>query len=341
MHLVPHPAKHFEELVAKLFLKLEGKQVKTRVQSASLHGQRYEADIMFGDRHNLTVAEVKHYRYLSPPRAELFVRALQQAQTIKLMMGARRGLLVISCPLTPELSDAAHMFEEIEVWDSVRLFREAAPHPDLFSEFEQLFEVSAPTPPRPSTNRDTDNRESHPEEVEGTNLANKLLAIAPGKAQSRDFEDACIAALKYLFESDLHGWHEQDETDDSLHRRDLVCRILPNSEIWRLMLTDLHTRYVVFEFKNYSTPITQSEILTTEKYLYPSALRKVAIIISPLGSAKSAIMVMQGAMREHGKLILSLTVEEITSLLVGKDGGADPNTYLFDQVDKFLMGLGR
>jgi len=76
-------------------------------------------------------------------------------------------------------------------------------------------------------------------------------------------------ALKYLFERDLFGWHEQHETEDGLHRRDLVCRILPNAEVWRLMLTDLKSRYVIFEFKNYSEPITQSEIITTERYLYP------------------------------------------------------------------------
>ncbi len=49
------------------------------------------------------------------------------------------------------------------------------------------------------------------------------------------------------------------------------------------------------------------------------SLWNVAIIISPHGCSSSATRVIQGAMREHGKLILSLTVGELATLLVGKD----------------------
>ena len=47
------------------------------------------------------------------------------------------------------------------------------------------------------------------------------------------------------------------------------------------------------------------------------------------------------AMRESGKMILSLSVPEVEKLLLAKDDGGDPNTYLFDKVDRFLMRLGR
>ncbi len=107
------------------------------------------------------------------------------------------------------------------------------------------------------------------------------------------------------------------------------------------MLADLGSRYVVFEFKNYSAAITQNEIVSTEKYLYPAALRKIAIVLSPLGSSESADKVIQGAMREHGKLILSLSVGEVCGLLEAKDNLADPNLYLFERVDRFMMSLTR
>lgn len=51
------------------------------------------------------------------------------------------------------------------------------------------------------------------------------------------------------------------------------------------MLNDIGSRYVIFEFKKYSEKITQKEVITTERYLYPSALRTVAILISPKGCA--------------------------------------------------------
>jgi hypothetical protein len=175
----------------------------------------------------------------------------------------------------------------------------------------------------------------------GEHLYDEFKSIQPGRPGARAFEDVSIKALRYLFESDLHGWYEQHETQDGLHRRDLICRILPKSEVWRLMLNDLHSRYVVFEFKNYLEPITQYEVITTERYLYPSALRNVAIIVSPKGCYKSADKVIKGAMREHGKLVISLTVDELGKLLIGKDNGADPNTYLFQRVDDVLLRLGR
>ncbi|MBB5367487.1 MULTISPECIES: hypothetical protein [unclassified Janthinobacterium] len=268
------------------------------------------------------------------------MRALRRTKTIKSLLKAKRGLLVISCRLNPQL-EAAAKNEDIEVWDSDRLFQEATAFPSLLLKFEQLFEVSAPVTISTENQPQVENFQNTSEQAKGQTLSESFLAIQPGREGSRDFEGACINALKYLFEKDLHGWHEQCETEDGLHRRDLVCRILPNSEVWRLILSDLSSRYVVFEFKNYGAAITQSEIITTEKYLYPSALRKVAIIISPHGCSQSSIRVIQGAMREHGKLILTLTVKEISDLLVGKDCGTDPNTYLFEQVDNFLMGLGR
>lgn len=125
-------------------------------------------------------------------------------------------------------------------------------------------------------------------------------------------------------------------TADTLHRRDLVCRILAKAAgVWRLMLEDLGSRYVVFEFKNYSKSLTQNEIVTTERYLYPSALRKVSIVISHEDCADSAKAVIAGAMREHGKLIIPLSVPEIIDLLNSKDEGSDPNSSLIS----FFWGL--
>jgi hypothetical protein len=46
-------------------------------------------------------------------------------------------------------------------------------------------------------------------------------------------------------------------------------------------------------------------------------------------------------MREHGKLIISLTTLDLKRLLIQKDQGSDPNTFIFDRIDKFLMALGR
>ncbi len=333
-------AASFEQLVAELFRRTGCQDVSTNFVYHGSLDHDYEIDILFGVKGDATIVEVKNYRYRSPPTPDLLAKALHRIQLVQQESQAEHSMLVMSCPLTPSLAAVASQFPRIKLWDASNLFEIASQFPDLLKKLESSLEVTTTE----VLGEIRAGAAVSPEAVEGfkgKELADSLLAISPGRSEAYVFEEKCIHALKYLFENDLVGWHEQLETDDGLHRRDLVCRILPNSEVWRLMLSDLRSRYVVFEFKNYREAISQYEIVTTERYLYPSALRRLAIIISPHGCSSSAMKVIQGAMREHGKLIISLTTKEIAELLVGKDQGSDPNTFLFDRVDDFLMSLGR
>ena len=174
---------------------------------------------------------------------------------------------------------------------------------------------------------------------QGRRLAAALQAVEPGRDASREFEDACIRALRYLFEPDLRCWRVQLTTEDNLQRRDLACRIVPAADVWRQMWS-LNSHYLVFEFKNHTNRITQKEVRETERYLCAAAKRLVAIIISPQGSASSAEAAISGAMRE-GKLIISLSVDELAAWLIMKDRGADPNAFLSERVDEFFLTLGR
>jgi hypothetical protein len=332
------------DLVADL-LKRQGKRDIVKEPRLT----EVEPDIVFGDRNDLTVVELKFYRRWSPPAPGLFRSALEYTRLCKGEMGASNAVLIITCPMRPKFKEVAARFPEVEIWDEDRLFEMAATFPDLRAQLEELLEVDAPTsvedkdPSIPhSLIMESPHGDDRPSPKPGRALAYELYAIERGRDMATAFETACIGALKYLFDHDLHGWHVQSRTVDGLHRRDLVCRIQKKAaEVWLLMMEDLGSRYVVFEFKNYSKPITQSEIITTERYLYPSALRKVAIVISHEKCADSAEAVMAGAMREHGKMILPLSVPEIVDLLLSKDEGSDPNSYLFQRVDEFLMGLGR
>jgi len=234
-----------------------------------------EPDITYGQQNSLTMIETKFYRRSSPPPASIFKRALEHTHDKGRRIGAVKIVLAISCPMGERFLNVAQAFPTVEVWDETKLFEMAAPFPEILTLFEEIFEadtpksaetlsLSSPTPAMPGT----DELASEPKK--GKVLAEALAAIERGRDMATDFENACINALKYLFEKDLHGWHEQSRTVDTLHRRDLVCRILAKAaEVWRLMLEDLGSRYVVFEFKNYSKPITQNEIVTTERYLHP------------------------------------------------------------------------
>ena len=49
----------------------------------------------------------------------------------------------------------------------------------------------------------------------------------------------------------------------------------------------------------------------------------------------------QGAMRESGKLLITLSDEQVIEMLNKKDNGSDPSDYLFGIVDNFLLTLPR
>jgi hypothetical protein len=122
---------------------------------------------------------------------------------------------------------------------------------------------------------------------------------------------------------------------------DLIARLVPSdtASFWASLAHDFRCRYVVFEFKNYGDKISQNQIYTTEKYLYPNALRSVAIIIARNGSDRSATRAIQGTLRESGKVILVLSLEDVVKLLRAKDQGLEPSDLLIDYLDELLTGI--
>lgn len=67
----------------------------------------------------------------------------------------------------------------------------------------------------------------------------------------------------------------------------------------------------------------------------------MAIIFTRCGVDKNAVCMMQGAMREHGKLILSVDDNVVCKMLHMKERGDDPTDLLFELTDNFLLSLPR
>ena len=148
-------------------------------------------------------------------------------------------------------------------------------------------------------------------------------------------------ALKEIFEQDLTAWTEQSASDTRMSVNDLVARVSSQHDFWQLLRDRFGSQYIVFEFKNYKAQIKQTQIFTTEKYLYRTALRSVAIIISRRGADKNAIKAAKGALREHGKLIINLNEEHIFQMLALRKTRDDPNTVMAQILDEFLIKIER
>lgn len=172
-------------------------------------------------------------------------------------------------------------------------------------------------------------------------LIEKLKLCKSGKKYFFDYEDICYSILELLFANELDLWKKQEKSNNDLYRFDLICRIKDDNKktFWTIVENYFKSKYVIFEFKNYSKKVTQKEIYTTEKYLYSKALRSVGIIITPNGYDTNAFWAAKGCLRENGKLILLLTNNDLLQMIEMKKDEDNQSDYLLNKLDEILLNL--
>lgn len=177
---------------------------------------------------------------------------------------------------------------------------------------------------------------------ESAGWADRLRDIEPGKEHFREYEQFCTDILKYALGEYLTLWERQEQTDNGLHRFDLCCKIKSgiHQDFFDTIMRYFNTKYIVFEFKNYTDKISQKEIYTTEKYLYGTALRKAAIVVSRQGSDDHALQAAKGSLRENGKLILCLSDQDLLEMAsIKTEGEKEPADFLGEMLDRLLIHL--
>ena len=175
----------------------------------------------------------------------------------------------------------------------------------------------------------------------GDELMNELGNCLDGRSDALLFEDICFRILKYIFFDDLSLWKQQPKSNNGLYRFDLLCRIKDNTEktLWSMIERFFNSKYIIFEFKNYSKEITQKEVYTTERYLYQKALRNVAILIAKNGFDNNSLSASKGSLRENGKLILLISVDDLKKMYMLKKDQQDPTEVLLSKIDELLIDL--
>lgn len=292
--------------------------------------------------------EVKYYRTMRAQPTLIEAAAARLAHN-GLTAQAQKGMLIVSCFLPAELRGALEQKFSITFVDQVDLRNWCVTSPGLAEKLDALLESNPSEPQSIHPARYNPIRDSKPlrglapqvRDTHGTELCEELKKIKKGKTSWAKYEKVCEKILKYLFPNDLHGWHAQMRTDDGLNRYDYVCRVRPTTEFWKFVIDHLDSRYVLFEFKNYTGEIKQGQILTTEKYLLERGLRRMAIIMTRVGADSHAVAMTQGAMREQGKLMLIVNDEKVCQMLHMKERGEDPTDCLFEIADNFLLTLPR
>lgn len=294
--------------------------------------------------------EIKYTRNSTYPTSALKIsaeRLIEAANVIRV----KEAVLIVAADIKPGIKQVVEGQYGVQVIDLDALLTLASVDLEILNRLVRLCEIDV-------SGRDLGRREGEIVEVgvfynltaaedfrkneeTGSEYIERLKALPLGREGCYEFEDLVSVVLKYLFDGDLVGWHQQKRTADDLHRYDLICRVLDKSMVWKFISSNLDSRYVLFEFKNYAEEIGQAQVYSTEKYLYEKAKRRVCFLISRKGMSDNGVVACQGAMREHGKLIISLDEDALIDFVSYKMAGNDPNDLLFDKVDNFLMELPR
>jgi len=288
--------------------------------------------------------QVKLYRSPRVDRKVLrnaAVQLLQYKQT-----HGKKALLIVTSTLDERDIKLVQNIGIDEVWDISEISSKANIDSGLASELEKFFHEAelqyASLPGSASIEPDLTEQVDFQSEIsDGERLIERLKGTAAGNADSRRFENSCCECIQYLFAEQFGPLHPQNRVEQGFQYMDLIGRLSPRNTgaFWVSLAQDFRCRYVVFEFKNYSEKISQNQVYTTEKYLYPNALRSVAIIIARKGHDSGAARAVQGALRESGKVILVLSLDDLFGLLRAKDRGLEPSDLLIDHLDNLLTTI--
>jgi hypothetical protein len=343
----------FEALLKRLF-EAEGFLVAREAQVGPAE-QRADLLITSPSSHLRAIIEAKLYRSEQVGRG-LLLNAARLTEALRSLAGADRGILAVTCRVDPLLQTELRTVPNLILYDYDVLTGLLSQYKDLATEFDSILDEAyvyraGPRPVAIATDipplkdllllQVTPRSSDVQAERRGRELCAALKAIPAGKRRASDFEKECQQCLEYAFKEDLTDWRKQETTSTGLHRFDAVAKIRSKNDFWMALVRDFRTRYVVFEFKNYGEKIAQGQIHTTEKYLYPVALRGTAVIVSRKGPDGNAEATARGALRETGKLILNITVEDLCKIVDLRDDGKDPSDVFSELMDQMLLHMER
>jgi hypothetical protein len=283
------------------------------------------------------ICEIKYFskQYIVPININ---SAIKQLST--LVNNGEQGLLITNSICSSDVKIQAIKEHNIIIFDLTNILYFTNLNSNLYRDLLGIleFSVSGIEPIEPSIHflkkEDIVNNENQ------YDWSKKFADVVEGIDNTK-YEKLCVEVLRLLFSDYLDIWSEQQKSNGDLYRFDLICKIKQNvdDEFFSTLNKYFNTKYVVFEFKNYTSEITQKEIYTTEKYLYEKALRKVAIIITRNGLDKNAYTATKGSLREQGKLIIALHDVDMLGMIHKYYEDKSQTDILSDKLDKLLIEL--
>ncbi len=333
-------------------------QVDTESFSMGQDGKAFHPDLLVRNKHSAEpkiICEVKCYNSISPLRENIenAFSSLIRLGGIHNIASRAELLLIVFAQLTEDQLLQAERLD-IKVWDIHSLIYFGNRDKSIADGIAKVvpFSTNGLEAKRPNYQpwaKESKRRElgeSRPFSEEnsyekGESIIKRLRECSEESSEWKAFERCCAEALEYAFDSEFAKRKYQVRTRDGHFVMDMVCSLKGSTRFWDLLVNRYNSVFVVFEFKKYRGQVSQNNIYVTEKYLFDSALRNVAIIVSPHGFDDSARFAAEGCLKEKGKLIIDMSTETLASLIRMKQNGDEPSDLLLDSLEDYLMSISK
>lgn len=167
----------------------------------------------------------------------------------------------------------------------------------------------------------------------------RLRACKAGSGGWKEFEDACIEALTYLFVPPLAKPHLQPRSYSGIDRRDAIFpnRNHEGTGNWAHLYKELDARMILIEFKNYdSSDVGKEEVNQTRNYL-TRPMGRLAVLCTNKEPGKAARIKRNTIYSEEKKVILFITPAKLIEMVAIRERGEDPSDLILDLVELFYI----
>jgi hypothetical protein len=175
---------------------------------------------------------------------------------------------------------------------------------------------------------------------QATRLRSKLANCPAGKESWKAYQDVCCEILRYALVPPLLEPSEEAATIGRARRRDLVFQI-PHAveDFWGWVRITYKSLALIVECKNYADLLPPSQVTMTSKYFGEKKLGLFGAIVCRKGLSEPAKQEQARLWMEDEKMILSLTDDDMISMLTLKEANDDPSKVIDNAIRLFRQSI--
>jgi len=170
-------------------------------------------------------------------------------------------------------------------------------------------------------------------------VLSRLKQCEPGREQWLLYQKIVRDALELMFCPPLGHpiWESADSS--GVNRRDIILPNEAHDGFWAFLRRRYGADYIVVDPKNYKGRVSKAQVLQIANYLKPHGTGMFALIVSRYGEKKNATVTRREQWSVYGKMILTLTDDDLESMLLAYDSGGGAEEVITRVIQEFRLSL--